>query len=33
MGGMKQTITREQLVALGERFGVTPLAAALALYN
>ncbi|ELN2737141.1 rhamnulose-1-phosphate aldolase [Pluralibacter gergoviae] len=33
MGGMKQTITREQLAALGERFGVTPLASALALYN
>lgn len=29
MGGMKQTITREQLIALGERFGVTPLAQAL----
>lgn len=29
MGGMKQTITRAQLVALGERFGVTPLAEAL----
>ena len=32
MGGMKQTITREELVALGKRFGVTPLASALALY-
>ncbi|NIF33699.1 rhamnulose-1-phosphate aldolase [Enterobacter sp. Cy-643] len=29
MGGMKQTITRTELVALGERFGVTPLAEAL----
>jgi hypothetical protein len=25
MGGMKQTITREELIALGKRFGVTPL--------
>ncbi|EMH4165187.1 rhamnulose-1-phosphate aldolase [Pluralibacter gergoviae] len=33
MGGMKQTITRAQLEALGKRFGVTPLASALALYN
>ncbi|ELA6053814.1 rhamnulose-1-phosphate aldolase [Salmonella enterica] len=32
MGGMKQTITREELVALGKRFGVTPLASAVALY-
>jgi rhamnulose-1-phosphate aldolase len=32
MGGMKQTITREQLIALGQRFGVTPLASALELY-
>lgn len=24
MGGMKQTITREELIALGKRFGVTP---------
>ncbi|WP_058910764.1 rhamnulose-1-phosphate aldolase [Entomohabitans teleogrylli] len=29
MGGMKQTISRDQLVALGKRFGVTPLAGAL----
>ncbi|MGL6021043.1 MAG: rhamnulose-1-phosphate aldolase [Gibbsiella quercinecans] len=29
MGGMRQTITTEQLIALGERFGVTPMAAAL----
>ncbi|ELL82930.1 rhamnulose-1-phosphate aldolase, partial [Salmonella enterica subsp. enterica serovar Enteritidis str. SE30663] len=28
----KQTITREELVALGKRFGVTPLASAVALY-
>lgn len=32
MGGMKQTITREELVALGKRFGVTPLASAVDLY-
>lgn len=31
MGGMKQTIGREELIALGKRFGVTPLASALAL--
>ncbi len=31
MGGMKQTITREQLIALGKRFGVSPLASALEL--
>lgn len=31
MGGMKQTINREELIALGQRFGVTPLASALAL--
>ena len=31
MGGMKQTITRAELIALGKRFGVTPLASALAL--
>ncbi|WP_105629400.1 rhamnulose-1-phosphate aldolase [Cronobacter malonaticus] len=31
MGGMKQTITREELIALGERFGVTPHAGAIAL--
>ena len=31
MGGMKQTISREELIALGQRFGVTPLASALAL--
>lgn len=29
MGGMKQTITTEQLIALGKRFGVTPMAEAL----
>ncbi|WP_034945373.1 rhamnulose-1-phosphate aldolase [Erwinia oleae] len=29
MGGMKQTITTAELIALGERFGVTPLASAL----
>ena len=33
MGGMKQTITREELIALGKRFGVTPLASALELYQ
>ena len=32
MGGMKQTISREELVALGKRFGVTPLASAIELY-
>lgn len=32
MGGMKQTITREELVALAKRFGVTPLASAIELY-
>lgn len=31
MGGMKQTISRDQLIALGKRFGVTPLASALEL--
>lgn len=31
MGGMKQTISREELAALADRFGVTPLAGALAL--
>jgi rhamnulose-1-phosphate aldolase len=31
MGGMKQTISRDELIALGKRFGVTPLASALAL--
>ncbi len=31
MGGMKQTISREELIALYQRFGVTPLASALAL--
>ncbi|EFN8906200.1 rhamnulose-1-phosphate aldolase [Escherichia coli] len=31
MSGMKQTISREELIALGKRFGVTPLASALAL--
>lgn len=29
MGGMKQTISREQLIALAQRFGVTPLQSAL----
>ena len=29
---MKQTITREELVALAKRFGVTPLASAVELY-
>ncbi len=29
MGGMRQSITTSQLIALGERFGVTPWAAAL----
>lgn len=29
MGGKKQTISRAELIALGERFGVTPMAAAL----
>ena len=29
MGGKKQTITTEELIALGERFGVTPMEAAL----
>ena len=32
MGGMKQTITREELIALGKRFGVTPLRSALEIY-
>lgn len=32
MGGMKQTITREELVALGKRFNVQPLQSALDLY-
>ncbi|RXA39475.1 rhamnulose-1-phosphate aldolase, partial [Escherichia coli] len=31
MGGMKQTSSREELIALGQRFGVKPLASALAL--
>ncbi|WP_435946796.1 rhamnulose-1-phosphate aldolase [Dryocola sp. BD586] len=31
MGGMKQTITRDELIALGKRFGVDPLASALEL--
>ena len=31
MGGMKQTISRDELIALGKRFGVTPLASALEL--
>ncbi|MEC5317606.1 rhamnulose-1-phosphate aldolase [Brenneria populi subsp. brevivirga] len=29
MGGMKKTISRDQLIALGKRFGVTPRASAL----
>ncbi len=29
MGGKKQTISTEELIALGQRFGVTPMAAAL----
>ena len=29
MGGMKQTISRDELIALGKRFGVTPRASAL----
>ncbi|KAA1351757.1 rhamnulose-1-phosphate aldolase, partial [Escherichia coli] len=33
MGGMKQTITREELIALGKRFGVTPMQSALDLYQ
>ncbi|NMJ16124.1 rhamnulose-1-phosphate aldolase, partial [Salmonella enterica subsp. enterica serovar Anatum] len=32
MGGMKQTIARDELAALAKRFGVTPLASAIALY-
>ena len=32
MGGMKQTITREELIALGKRFNVQPLQSALDLY-
>ncbi|MCU6167665.1 rhamnulose-1-phosphate aldolase, partial [Enterobacter roggenkampii] len=32
MGGMKQTIPREALIALGKRFGVSPLQSALDLY-
>ncbi|VDZ81737.1 rhamnulose-1-phosphate aldolase [Salmonella bongori] len=32
MGGMKQTIARDELVALAKRFGVTPLASAIELY-
>ena len=31
MGGMKQTISRDELIALGKRFDVTPLASALEL--
>lgn len=31
MGGMKQTISRDELIALGKRFGVTPMASALEL--
>ena len=33
MGGMKQTITREELIALGKRFNVQPLQSALDLYQ
>ena len=33
MGGMKQTITREELIAPGKRFGVTPMQSALDLYQ
>ena len=33
MGGMKQTITQQELIALGQRFGVTPMASALNLYK
>jgi rhamnulose-1-phosphate aldolase len=33
MGGMKQTITREELIALGKRFGVNPMQSALDLYK
>ena len=33
MGGMKQTITREELVALGKRFNVQPMQSALDLYQ
>lgn len=33
MGSMKQTITREELIALGKRFGVTPMQSALDLYQ
>lgn len=33
MGGMKQTITQAELIALGKRFGVTPLQSALDLYQ
>lgn len=33
MGGMKQTITREELIATGKRFGVTPMQSALDLYQ
>lgn len=29
MGGKKQTISRDELIALGQRFGVTPMASAL----
>ena len=32
MGGMKQTITRDELIALGKRFNVQPLQSALDLY-
>jgi len=33
MGGKKQTISREELIALGRRFNVTPVAAALDVQN
>ncbi|MBS1206769.1 MAG: rhamnulose-phosphate aldolase [Proteobacteria bacterium] len=33
MGGMKQTISQQELIALGKRFGVTPLQSALDLYK
>ena len=33
MGGMKQTITREELIALGKRFNVQPLQSALDLIH
>ena len=33
MGGMKQTISQAELIALGKRFGVTPLQSAIDLYK